>query len=99
MSLPAGIDLQTGEAIPLVSATHNSEGYIEFLKILNVKYPKGDKIRPILDNLKVHTSEETRKYLDTVSGRFEYDSDVSEKVIIGTKVKGQENVYDLYIKK
>lgn len=72
VSLLAGIDLQTGEAIPLVSTTHNSKDYIEFLKILDAKYPKGDKIRLVLDNLKVHTSEETRKYLDTVSGRFEF---------------------------
>lgn len=72
LSLLAGIDLQTGEAIPLVSATHNSKDYIEFLKILDAKYPKGDKIRLVLDNLKVHTSEETGKYLDTVSGRFEF---------------------------
>lgn len=72
LSLLAGIDLQTGEAIPLVSATHNSKDYIEFLKILDAKYPKGDKIRLVLDNLKVHTSEETRKYLDTVSERFEF---------------------------
>ena len=72
LSLLAGIDLQTGEAIPLVSQTHNSKDYIEFLKILDNKYPKGDKIRIVLDNLKVHTSEETRKYLATVPGRFEF---------------------------
>lgn len=72
LSLLAGIDLQTGEAIPLVSETHNSKDYVEFLKILDKKYPKGDKIRIVLDNLKVHTSEETRKYLATVSGRFDF---------------------------
>ncbi len=72
LSLLAGIDLQTGEAIPLVSETHNSKDYIEFLKILDNKYPKGDKIRLVLDNLKVHTSEETRKYLATVPERFEF---------------------------
>ena len=72
VSLLAGIDLQTGEAIPLVSKTHNSKDYIEFLKILDSKYPKGDKIRIVLDNLKVHTSEETRKYLASVPGRFEF---------------------------
>lgn len=72
LSLLAGIDLQTGEAIPLVSETHNSRDYIEFLKILDNKYPEGDKIRIVLDNLKVHTSEETRKYLATVPGRFEF---------------------------
>lgn len=32
VSLLAGIDLQTGEAIPLVSNTHNSKDYIAFLK-------------------------------------------------------------------
>lgn len=72
LSLLAGIDLQTGEAIPLVSQTHNSKDYIEFLKILDNKYPKGEKIRLVLDNLKVHTSEETRKYLASVPDRFEF---------------------------
>ena len=72
LSLLAGIDLQTGEAILLVSATHNSKDYIEFLKLLDNKYPKGDKIRIVLDNLKVHTSEETRKYLASIPGRFEF---------------------------
>lgn len=72
LSLLAGIDLQTGEAIPLVSETHSSKDYIEFLKILDSKYPKDDKIRIVLDNLKVHTSEATRNYLATVPGRFEF---------------------------
>lgn len=72
LSLLAGIDLQTGEAIPMVSENHNSKDYVEFLKILDKKYPKGDRIRIVLDNLKVHTSEETRKYLATVSGRFDF---------------------------
>ena len=60
------------EAIPLVSETHNSKDYIEFLKILDKKYPQGDKIRIVLDNLRVHTSEETRKYLATIPDRFEF---------------------------
>ena len=68
----AGIDLQTGEAIPLVRDKHSSKEYIEFLKLLNAKYPEKDKIRLVLDNLKVHSSEETRKYLATVPGRFEF---------------------------
>lgn len=72
VSLLAGIDLQTGKAIPLVRDRHTSKEYIEFLKLLDSKYPKGDKIRLVLDNLKVHTSEETRKYLAKVPGRFEF---------------------------
>ena len=72
VALLAGIDLQTGEAIPLVRDRHSSKEYIEFLSLLDAKYPKGDKIRLVLDNLKVHTSEETRKYLAKVPGRFEF---------------------------
>lgn len=72
LSLLAAIDLQTGEAIPLVRDKHSSMKYIEFLKLLDDKYPKGDKLRIVLDNLKIHTSEATRKYLATVPGRFEF---------------------------
>ena len=72
LSLLAAIDLQTGEAIPLVRDKHSSMEYIEFLKLLDDKYPKGDKLRIVLDNLKVHASEATRKYLATVPRRFEF---------------------------
>lgn len=72
VSLLAAIDLQTGEAIPLVRDKHSSKEYIEFLKLLDEKYPKGDKICLVLDNLKVHTSNETRRYLATIPGRFEF---------------------------
>lgn len=72
VSLLAAIDLQTGEAIPLIRDKHSSTEYIEFLQMLDQKYPKDDKIRIVLDNLKVHTSEATRRYLATVPGRFEF---------------------------
>ena len=70
--LLAKIDLQAGEAIPFISKTPNSKDYIEFLKILDNKYPKGYKIRIVLNNLKVHTSAETRIYLALVPSRFEF---------------------------
>lgn len=72
VSLLAGIDLQTGEAIPAVSDTHNSGDYIGFLQKLDRKYPEGDKVRLVLDNLKVHKSVKVREYLETVPGRFEF---------------------------
>ncbi len=72
VSLLAGIDLQTGEAIPLVSDTHKSEDYINFLKKLDGKYPEEDKIRLVPDNLKVHSSQEVKDYLATVPNRFEF---------------------------
>ena len=72
VSLLTGIDLQTGEAIPLVRDSHNSSDYIEFLKILDARYPKGDTIRLVLDNLKVHKARKVIEYLSTVEGRFEF---------------------------
>ena len=69
----AGIDLLTGEAIPLVSETHKSSDFIEFLKILDKKYPSQDTIRIILNNHSAHTSKETRRFLDTMpKGRFKF---------------------------
>ena len=72
LSLLAGIDLLTGEAFPLVSDTHKSSDFIEFLKLLDSKYPKEDKIRLVLDNHSAHTSKETRAFLATMPGRFEF---------------------------
>ena len=72
LSLLAAIDLLTGEAVPLVSETHKSSDFITFLQKLDEKYPKGDKIRLILDNHSAHTSMETQGYLNTVPGRFEF---------------------------
>ena len=64
--LLAGIDLQIGEAIPLVSDTHTSDDYyIAFLKIFDEKYLKGDKIRLVSDNLKVHSSVRVQEYFNT----------------------------------
>ena len=74
LSLLASIDLLTGEAIPLVSETHKSSDYVEFLRILDGKYPKGDLIRIVLDDVSARTSAETRHYLTTVLGRFEFVS-------------------------
>lgn len=46
--------------------------FVEFLKLLDQKYPKGDEVRVILDNHSAHTSKETQEYLNLVSNRFEF---------------------------
>lgn len=66
LSLLAGLNLLTGEAIPLISETHKSSDFIEFLQKLDQKYPEGDTIRLILDNHSAHTSKETKRYLATL---------------------------------
>ena len=71
LSLLAGIDLLTGEAIPLVSESHKSSDFINLLKELDNRYPKGDVIRIICDNHSAHKSRETKNYLATCpEGRF-----------------------------
>jgi Transposase and inactivated derivatives len=73
LSLLAGIDLVNGEAVPYVSETHKSSDFIAFLRMLDEKYPRGDKIRLILDNHSAHTSKETRRFLaEMAEGRFEF---------------------------
>lgn len=73
LSLLAGIDLLTGEAVPLVSETHKSSDFIGFLKILDAKYPEGDTIRLILDNHSAHKSKETQRFLATLpEDRFKF---------------------------
>lgn len=72
VSLLAGIDLLTGEAIPYISDTHKSSDFVHFLEMLNAKYPAGDRIRLVLDNHSAHTSKETQEYLNGVPDRFEF---------------------------
>lgn len=73
LSLLAGIDLLTGQAIPVVSETHKSSDFINLLKKLDEMYPEGDIIRIILDNHSAHKSKETQSYLATrAEGRFEF---------------------------
>jgi len=66
VSLLAGIDLHTGEVIPLVRDRHRSKEFIEFLSKLDESYPKEWKVRLILDNHSAHISKETQKYLKRV---------------------------------
>jgi transposase len=50
---------------------HQSWEFIQFLKGLELIYPK-EKIKILMDNYKVHTSAETREYLETVPDKFEF---------------------------
>ncbi|MCL2632188.1 MAG: IS630 family transposase [Coriobacteriia bacterium] len=72
VSLLAGLNLISGEVIPLVCDTHKSSDFIDFLKLVDKKYEGARRIKVVLDNHTAHTSKETRKYLDGVPGRFEF---------------------------
>lgn len=71
LSLIAGLDLLTGQAIPVVSDTHKSSDFICLLEKLDQMYPENDVIRIICDNHSAHKSKEVKNYLATKSeGRF-----------------------------
>ncbi len=72
ISLLAGIDLLTGIIHYTVRDKHRSSEFIEFLEQLDSYYPKEIKIVIVLDNLKMHTSKETQKYLQTMPQRFHF---------------------------
>lgn len=71
LSLIAGLDLLTGQAIPVVSETHKSSDFIKLLEKLDSIYPSEDIIRIICDNHSAHKSKEVKNYLATKpEGRF-----------------------------
>lgn len=72
VSLLAGIDLHTGKVIPLVRDKHRSKEFIEFLQEIDQQYPADWKIKIILDNHSSHVSKETKAWLLTKPGRFEF---------------------------
>lgn len=72
LSLLSGIDLHSGKVIPYVNKKHRSKEFIVFLEKLDNEYPDDWKIRIILDNHSSHVSKETRKYLLTKPGRYEF---------------------------
>jgi len=67
LSLLAGIDLLTGQAIPVISETHKSCDFICLLKKFDAMYPEGDIIRIICDNHSAHKSKEVHNYLASKS--------------------------------
>jgi transposase len=72
VSLMAGIDLLNGHIHGIVVDRHRSREFVQFLKKIDMGYPKKIKIRIVLDNHSAHISKETREYLTSVPNRFEF---------------------------
>lgn len=72
VSLLAGIDLLSGKVWAQVRERHRSKEFVEFLKLLDDNYPPAFTLRIILDNHSAHISRETRAYLSTRPGRYEF---------------------------
>lgn len=72
LALMAGIDLVSGEILARIEPRTRSREFVEWLKMVDQHYPEGAKLRILLDNHSAHTSKETRQFLETVPGRFEF---------------------------
>ena len=72
LTLMAGLDLLTGHVAGRVVERHRSKEFTEFLKAVDERYPSNWTITIILDNHSAHTSRETRRYLASKHGRFEF---------------------------
>lgn len=72
VSLLAGIDLFNGQVHGMVTDRHRSLEFVQYLKMLDQTYPEKIRIKIILDNHSAHISKETRTYLATVPGRFDF---------------------------
>lgn len=72
VSLLAGLDLHDGRVTEIVSNTHKSRDFIEFLKQLDAAYPATAILRLILDNHSAHISKETQGYLASRPQRFQF---------------------------
>lgn len=70
VSLLAGIDLHTGNITEIISDTHKSNDFVNFLKELDATYNEKQTIRLVLDNHSAHISKETKRYLATRPQRF-----------------------------
>lgn len=72
VSLLGGIDLHTGKVHALVKDRHRSREFIEFLDMIDGRYPEDWVIRIVLDNHSAHVSKETLQYLKSRPNRFHF---------------------------
>lgn len=72
VSLLGGIDLHTGMVHALVKDRHRSREFVEFLALIDGRYPEDWVIRIVLDNHSAHVSKETQQYLKSRPNRFHF---------------------------
>ncbi len=72
VTLIAGMNLITGEVIPLVREIHKSSDFFDFLKLVEERYSDVENIRIVLDNLETHTSKQVMEYLNARPGKYSF---------------------------
>jgi transposase len=72
VTLSAAVDLVTGVAHHAITQRHRSREFVAFLQQLDAAYAVDVLICVLLDNHSAHRSRETRRFLATMPGRFEF---------------------------
>jgi transposase len=72
VTLAAAVDLVTGVVHHAIAERNRSREFVAFLQRLDAIYPAGMLICILLDNHSAHRSRETRRFLATKPGRFEF---------------------------
>jgi transposase len=72
VTLSAAVDLVTGVVHHAITRRHRSREFVAFLQQLDAAYGVGVLICVLLDNHSAHRSRETRRFLATKPGRFEF---------------------------
>jgi len=69
-TLFAALDVASGKVIGSCKARHRHQEYLEFLKTVDRKCPKGKVLHLIVDNVSSHKTKVVREYIATLQGRF-----------------------------
>jgi transposase len=72
VTLSAAVDLVTGVVRHAITQRHRSREFVAFLQQLDAAYGVGVLICVLLDNHSAQRSRETRRFLATKPGRFEF---------------------------
>jgi transposase len=68
----AGLDLVNGKVVSLLREVHKSQDFVDYLMMIEARYFDADLIVMIMDNHSIHTSAETKAFLDLRPGRFKF---------------------------
>jgi transposase len=66
----AALNVASGRVIGNCKSRHTSLDYVEFLKLLDKKTPKGKTLHIIADNVSSHKAPQVKEYLKSKEGRF-----------------------------
>ena len=69
-TLFAALNVASGKVIGTCKHSHKAEDYVEFLKLLDKKAPKGKVLHIIADNYSAHKAPAVKEYLKEKSGRI-----------------------------